>query len=78
MIKALAALFVFGFIFGCINGSLGAALISLAMVPLMLIGERKLNERDREYAALPESAKQPPDALEELRRHDSESAASRF
>ena len=78
MIKAFAVLFFLGFLYGIYVAHLGGAMISLALVPFMLYADHMLNKRDREYVALPESAKQTPDALEELRKHDSESAASRL
>jgi hypothetical protein len=53
MIKSLAVVFFFGFIYGCIVHQFVGAALSLAMVALMLYGERQLRKRDAEYLAMP-------------------------
>mgnify|MGYP007013253470 CR=1 FL=1 len=77
MIKSLAVLFFCIFIYGCFTGHLGAALISLGLVPFTLYGERKLDERDREWEALPCNAKSPPDTREILPGLGTECSADR-
>lgn len=66
MIKTLAGLFGFLFLYGCVSGHLVAGLISLALVPFTLWGEKQLDKRDAEHAALRSNAKSPPDTREIL------------
>jgi hypothetical protein len=78
MIKSLAVVFFFGFIYGCIVHQFVGAALSLAMVALMLYGERQLRKRDAEYLAMPCSAKSPPDTRDILAMLGVEGSADRL
>ena len=78
MIKSFAALFFFLFLYGCVSGHVGVGLISLAMVPFMLYGERELNKRDAEFEATPAAARLLPDTRQDLHEHECECIASRL
>lgn len=78
MIRGLAFIFFCIFVYGCFVGHLGAALIALFMVPFTLYGEKQLDKRDREWEALPQNAKQPPDTREILPGLGTECSADRI
>lgn len=78
MSNTLAAIFFFCFVYGCTTNHLGAAFISLAMVPLMIVGERMMGKRDREFEASPSNAKSPLDTQTILDQQGVEGSADRL
>ena len=78
MIKSLAGIFFFLFLYGCLSGHVAVSLVALAMVPFILWGEKQLDKRDREWAALPSNAKPPPDTREILPELGTECSADRL
>lgn len=78
MIRVLAVVFFFIFVYGCTVGHMGAALLALLMVPLMLYGEQQLSKRDREFEESPAAARQRANTLQLLAQQDTEGSADRL
>lgn len=76
--KSMGSVFIGMFFYGVVTSNLGGALFAIVLLIFTIYGSRQLDKRDAEFYASPKSAVKEPSTLEELKKEDCESSASKF